>query len=111
MTPAWDPLDAARNMYPRIYPRLVEIVQQVGASGLVSMPSCADVKGPVKADIAKSYQSARLEAVDRIPLFRLAWDTAVSAFGSRQGLYERFFFGDPVGMGGAGLHGPARQPD
>ena len=35
------------------------------------------------------------------PLFRLAWDTALSAFGSRQVLYERFFFGDPVRMAGA----------
>ena len=110
MTPAWDPLDAARNMYPRIYPRLVEIVQQVGASGLVSMPTWADVTGPLKADIAKYYQSARMEAVDRIPLFRLAWDTAVSAFGSRQVLYERFFFGDPVRMAGAVFQGHDRKP-
>ncbi|MCC6191625.1 MAG: 4-hydroxyphenylacetate 3-monooxygenase, oxygenase component [Anaerolineales bacterium] len=110
MTPAWDPLDAARNMYPRLYPRLVEIVQQVGASGLVSMPTLADVRGPLKDDIAHYYQAARAEARDRIPLFRLAWDTAVSAFGSRQVLYERFYFGDPVRMAGALFHGHDRQP-
>ena len=34
-------------------------------------------------------------------LFRLAWDIGVSAFGGRQVLYERFFFGDPVRMAGA----------
>ncbi len=34
-------------------------------------------------------------------IFRLAWDTCMSAFGSRQALYERFFFGDPVRMAGA----------
>ena len=28
-------------------------------------------------------------------IFRLAWDIAASSFGSRQVLYERFFFGDP----------------
>jgi 4-hydroxyphenylacetate 3-monooxygenase len=110
MTPAWDPLDAARNMYPRIYPRLVEIVQQVGASGLVSVPTWADVNGPLREDIRHYYQSARLEALDRIPLFRLAWDTAVSAFGSRQVLYERFFFGDPVRMAGAVFQGHDRKP-
>ncbi len=110
MTPAWDPLDAARNMYPRIYPRLVEIVQQVGASGLVSMPTWADVTGPLREDIRHYYQSARLEALDRIPLFRLAWDTAVSAFGSRQVLYERFFFGDPVRMAGAVFQSHDRKP-
>lgn len=101
MRPAWDPLDAARNLYPRLYPRMVEIIQQIGASGLVAMPTVEDVTGPLAQDIKKYYQAARAEALDRIPLFRLAWDTAVSAFGSRQVLYERFFFGDPVRMAGA----------
>jgi 4-hydroxyphenylacetate 3-monooxygenase len=110
MTPAWDPLDAARNLYPRLYPRMVEIIQQIGASGLVAMPTEADVNGPLIEDIKKYYQSARMEALDRIPLFRLAWDTAVSAFGSRQVLYERFFFGDPVRMAGAVFQNHDRRP-
>ena len=110
MTPAWDPLDAARNLYPRTYPRLVEIVQQVGASGLVSMPTLADVNGPMGDAIQKYYQAARVDALERIPLFRLAWDTAVSAFGSRQVLYERFFFGDPVRMAGAVFQSHDRKP-
>jgi 4-hydroxyphenylacetate 3-monooxygenase len=101
MTPAWDPLDAARNLYPRLYPRMIEIVQQIGASGLVAMPTYADVTGPMAEDIRRYYQSARQDALERIPLFRLAWDTAISAFGTRQVLYERFFFGDPVRMAGA----------
>jgi 4-hydroxyphenylacetate 3-monooxygenase len=101
MTPAWEPIDAARNLYPRLYPRMIEIVQQVGASGLVAMPTEADVNGPLAEDIQHYYQSARQTALERIPLFRLAWDTAISAFGTRQVLYERFFFGDPVRMAGA----------
>jgi 4-hydroxyphenylacetate 3-monooxygenase len=101
LRPAWDPLDAARNLYPRLYPRMVEIIQQMGASGLVAMPMEADVHGPMAEEIERYFQAARAEAHDRIPLFRLAWDTAVSAFASRQVLYERFFFGDPVRMAGA----------
>jgi 4-hydroxyphenylacetate 3-monooxygenase len=31
-----------------------------------------------------------------VKLFRLAWDIAGSAFGSRQVLYERFFASDPL---------------
>ena len=103
--PAWNPLDAARNLFPRLYPRMVEIVQQIGASGLVAMPTEADVKGPLSEDIKKYFQAARAEAFDRIPLFRLAWDASLSAFASRQVLYERFFFGDPVRMAGAVLAG------
>jgi 4-hydroxyphenylacetate 3-monooxygenase len=101
LRPAWNPLDAARNLYPRLYPRMIEIVQQIGASGLVAMPTEQDLAGPLADDIRKYYQAARAEAFDRIPLFRLAWDTALSAFGTRQVLYERFFFGDPVRMAGA----------
>ncbi|HEX4151622.1 MAG TPA: 4-hydroxyphenylacetate 3-monooxygenase, oxygenase component [Steroidobacteraceae bacterium] len=101
MRPAWNPLDAARNLFPRLYPRMVEIIQQIGASGLVAMPLEADLKGPLAADVMHYYQAARAEAFDRIPLFRLAWDASLSAFGSRQVQYERFFFGDPVRMAGA----------
>lgn len=101
MRPAWNPLDAARNLYPRLYPRMVEIIQQIGASGLVAMPTKQDLEGPLADDVKKYYQAARAEAFDRIPLFRLAWDASLSAFGSRQVLYERFFFGDPVRMAGA----------
>jgi 4-hydroxyphenylacetate 3-monooxygenase len=101
MRPAWRPLDAARNLFPRLYPRMIEIVQQIGASGLVAMPTEADVTGPLRSDIERYFQAARAEALERIPLYRLAWDTALSAFGSRQVLYERFFFGDPVRMAGA----------
>ncbi len=101
MRPAWDPLDACRNLFPRLYPRMTEILQQMGASGLVAMPTEADVRGPMAEDIRRYFQGARVEAHDRIPLFRLAWDTCMSAFASRQTLYERFFFGDPVRMAGA----------
>jgi 4-hydroxyphenylacetate 3-monooxygenase len=101
MRPAWNPLDAARNLFPRLYPRMVEILQQIGASGLVAMPTERDLRSPLSDDIRQYYQAARAEAFDRIPLFRLAWDVSMSAFGSRQVLYERFFFGDPVRMAGA----------
>jgi 4-hydroxyphenylacetate 3-monooxygenase len=98
MRPAWNPLDAARNLFPKLYPRMIEILQQLGASGLVAMPTEQDLQGPLADDIRRYYQAARADALERIPLFRLAWDAAVSAFAGRQVLYERFFFGDPVRM-------------
>jgi 4-hydroxyphenylacetate 3-monooxygenase len=109
MRPAWNPLDAARNLFPRLYPRMVEIIQQIGASGLVAMPTEDDVRGPLTEDIKKYYQAARADAFERIPLFRLAWDASLSAFASRQVLYERFFFGDPVRMAGALVSGHNAQ--
>lgn len=101
MRPAWDPLDAARNFFPLLYPNLVSIIQQLGASGLVAVPTSADINGPLREEIKQYFKAARLEALERIPLFRLAWDASISAFATRQVLYERFFFGDPVRMAGA----------
>ena len=40
-----------------------------------------------------------LDSRDRVALFRLAHDVAVSGFGNRQALYERFFFGPSALMG------------
>lgn len=110
MTPAWGPLNAARNWFPRTFPRLVEIVQQLGASGLMAIPTEADFSSPMRPDLERYLQSAALDARERVQLFRLAWDYSCSAFAGRQVLYERFFFGDPVRMAGALYHSYDRQP-
>jgi 4-hydroxyphenylacetate 3-monooxygenase len=98
MAPAWPPLDAARNLFTWMYPKMIESIQLLGASGLMGRPTKADLDGPMGPVIEKYYQAARADAADRIQVFRLAWDAALSSFGSRQVLYERFFFGDPIRM-------------
>lgn len=98
MTPARGPLDAARNYYPAIYPRLNEIIQLLGASGIIMMPGKADREGPLGAFIEKHLQATNASAEERLKLFRLAWDLTLSSFGARQNLYEKHFFGDPVRM-------------
>jgi 4-hydroxyphenylacetate 3-monooxygenase len=110
MQPAWPPLDSARYLYTRMYPRMVEILQQLGASGFMAIPAERDIAGPQAETIRTYYQAARADAVSRIRLFRLAWDIAISAFGSRQVLYERYFFGDPVRMAGAMFNAYDRRP-
>ncbi len=110
MTPAWPPLDAARNMFTWMYPRMIEILQLLGASGMMARPTQADLESPLRPLIEKYFQAAQLGAVDRIQLFRLAWDAALSSFGSRQVIYERFFFGDPVRMQMATFASYDRQP-
>ncbi|WP_404406329.1 4-hydroxyphenylacetate 3-monooxygenase, oxygenase component [Jeotgalibacillus malaysiensis] len=96
MTPDPNPLLAAVNYYPRIYPRFIEIIQLISASGLVAIPSEEDFGGDMKEVLSDHLQSANQDGYERVKLFRLAWDLSMSAFGSRQKLYERFFFGDPV---------------
>jgi 4-hydroxyphenylacetate 3-monooxygenase len=97
-SPARLPLDTARNVFPKMYPRLVEIVQLLGSSSLMATPSEADFTAGIGPDIRQYLQAATLNARDRVALFRLAQDVAVSGFGARQALYERFFFGPPEAM-------------
>ena len=95
-TPAWPPLNTARNLYPKLYQRFPDILRKLGASGLMAIPAEADVSGPAAADIDTYLQAATLSGAERVRLFRLVWDTCSSAFASRQALYEYYFFGDPV---------------
>ena len=98
LCPARGPLDAARNYYPKAYQRLVEILKLITSSGLIMIPTEADLSGPRGADIAKYLGSAGGDAGERVRLMRLAWDMTLSSFGGRQAHYEQFFFGDPVRM-------------
>ncbi len=92
------PLQALRGLLPTFYPRVIEVLQTIGAGGLLMTPSAADFNAPeIAADVAKFYQGAEgLESVDRVRLFKIAWDLAGDSFGSRQLQYERFYAGDPV---------------
>ena len=92
------PLETSRNLYPRMYPRMVEILQLLGASSLMATPSEADFANEISEDVEKYFQLSNLDSKNRVAMFRLAHDVAISGFGSRQALYERYFFGPPALM-------------
>jgi 4-hydroxyphenylacetate 3-monooxygenase len=100
MTPAAMPLWTVRMMYPKMFVRMCEIVQLLGAGGLVAVPSYAELGGPAAQDVTTYFQAANADAATRIKLFRLAFDAAVSSFSGRQQLYERYYSGDPVRLAG-----------
>ena len=96
MCPAELPLQVARNLFIRMYPRMVEILQLLGSSSLMALPSEADLNGPLATEIERYLDTDTATAKERVRIFRLAWDTCCSAFGSRQVLYERFFQADSL---------------
>ncbi|WP_096199450.1 4-hydroxyphenylacetate 3-monooxygenase, oxygenase component [Bacillus sp. FJAT-45350] len=99
MTPEFAPLNAARNWYPKMYQRIVEILKILGASGLMAIPTLADFENPETGeDMVRYNQGANIDGLERVQLYRLAWDVCISAFGNRQALYEYYFFGDPARM-------------
>jgi 4-hydroxyphenylacetate 3-monooxygenase len=101
MTPAEMPLWTVRMMFPKMFVRACEIIQLMGAGGLVAVPSYAELSGPAAADVETYAQAANADARARVKLFRLAFDAAVSSFSGRQQLYERYYSGDPVRLAGA----------
>ncbi|MGE5271580.1 MAG: 4-hydroxyphenylacetate 3-monooxygenase, oxygenase component [Thiohalocapsa sp.] len=101
MTPAEMPLWTVRMMFPKMFVRACEIIQLMGAGGLVAVPSYAELSGPAAADVETYAQAANADAKTRVKLFRLAFDAAVSSFSGRQQLYERYYSGDPVRLAGA----------
>src|SRR5262249_28604508 len=95
-TPAAMPLWTVRMMFPKMFIRMCEIIQTLGAGGLVAVPSYAELTGPLGKDVETYFQAAGADSRHRIKLFRLAFDAAVSSFSGRQQLYERYYSGDPV---------------
>jgi 4-hydroxyphenylacetate 3-monooxygenase len=100
MTPAAMPLWTVRMMFAKMFLRMCEIVQTLGAGGLVAVPSYAETASPMWPDVENYFQAANADAKTRIKLFRLAFDAAVSSFAGRQQLYERYYSGDPVRLAG-----------
>ncbi len=96
MCPAPLPAESTRNLFMTAYPRMVEILQLLGSSSFMITPTEADFSGPLAPQIEQYLATDSTGARDRVKLFRLAWDVAGSAFGSRQVLYERFFASDPL---------------
>lgn len=95
------PLWTVRQMFPKMFHRMCEIIQILGAGGIVAVPSYAELEGPMKEAVEKYCQSAASDSPTRVKLFRLAFDAAVSSFSGRQQLYERYYSGDPVRLAGA----------
>jgi len=96
MCPAPLPAETTRNLFMTAYPRMVEILQLLGSSSLMILPTEADFSSPMAPQIEQYLATDGSSAQERVRLFHLAWDIACSSFGSRQVLYERFFASDPL---------------
>ena len=97
MSPATAPLQAGRAQFGRtMYPRMVEIIQLLGTSSLMALPSEADFDAPFAPQLNQYLATDTSNARDRTKLFHLAWDASCSSFSGRQVLYERMFGGNPL---------------
>ncbi|GIM47909.1 4-hydroxyphenylacetate 3-monooxygenase oxygenase component [Collibacillus ludicampi] len=96
--PGWVPLETIRGLLPKMYPRAVEVLQIIGAGGLLMSPTGADFANPELAEDMEKYFAGRLgvSGKERVRMFKLAWDLCGEAFGQRLLQYERYYTGDPI---------------
>lgn len=53
MRPSMIPLQVAGTVFPKVYPRFCEIIQLIGASGMVTLPTENDFDSNIAADLEK----------------------------------------------------------
>jgi 4-hydroxyphenylacetate 3-monooxygenase len=96
MCPAPLPAETTRNLFMTAYPKMVEILQLLGSSSLMILPTEMDFSSSMAPLLQQYLATDTMPGFDRVRLFHLAWDIACSSFGGRQVLYERFFASDPL---------------
>ena len=86
---------ALSSFAAQVAPRLIEIIREIGASGLIMQPSENDLANPELRPFLEKYMHGHKIDVDqKSRLFRLAWDLAGDSSAMRQDLYERWHRGD-----------------
>ena len=96
--PAGHGLRAFHLQTGKIYSRFVEIVQTLAAGGFFYAPTEADLASAEVRPMIDKYVRGRagVSSVERVALFKLAWDVTGDSFGQRMQQYVRFYSGDPI---------------
>ncbi|WP_404405167.1 4-hydroxyphenylacetate 3-hydroxylase N-terminal domain-containing protein [Pelagibacterium halotolerans] len=87
-----------RTFMSEAYPKVIDIVRRVVASGLIYLPSSAkDFTNPAINDYLAKYVrgSDDMGHIERIKIMKLLWDATGSEFGGRHALYELNYAGSP----------------
>lgn len=97
LVPGKRALYGAMGMQSETYPRVIQILRDLVGGGVLQLPSgVVDLTSPVTApDVERYIQSTGVDSVERIKLFRLAWDIIGSEFAGRHQQYELFYAGAP----------------
>jgi aromatic ring hydroxylase len=93
-------ITAGLRLFPEYYVQIIDHIKQIGGSNFMAAPSEANMEaitealGPSVERYFKGAADMKEEGIEKVPLFRLAWDVVGTSLAGRQELYERFFFGD-----------------
>jgi aromatic ring hydroxylase len=93
-----DAVTGGREFLPRYFQRMAWILREICGAGQVMTPSVADFNLPELRPYLDKYFRGKpgVSAVEKVKLFKLAWELASDKFGSRATIYEYYHSGDPV---------------
>lgn len=107
LVPDYPILNAALAGFADHYQRIVQIFKDLGGSGLIGVPAWEDLEAaePLGGDIETYFRGKDIDATTRLGIQKLAYDIAISGFGGREELYERFHVGGPMRVKSNHYHG------
>ena len=104
---AWEPWPAGwacfnrRYMYAALnwctenHSMIIDLLRELTGGGVFQMPASVDVMHDerLRRDFEQYWQTPQIGALDRMKLFRVAWDLVGSEFAGRHQQYEKFYAG------------------
>jgi 4-hydroxyphenylacetate 3-monooxygenase len=89
---------AALNWCTESHSSIIEMLRELCGGGIFQMPADISVMHDPKlrAQFEQYWQTPQLGAVERMKLYKLAWDLIGSEFAGRHMLYERFYAGNSI---------------
>ena len=89
------PLIALRTSLPRWFPRVNEIIRELGSHNLLTTPTASQFADPALRPLLDDFLGGAggMGAEERARIFRLAWDFSGTALAGRNEQYERFYLG------------------
>ncbi len=86
---------AALNWCTENYSPIIDCIRELCGGGVFQMPADISVLDDpeLKQTFETFWATPQLEAVERMKLFKLAWDMVGSEFAGRQQQYEKFYAG------------------
>ena len=91
------PSRATHIWFAQVSGRMVELLRQICASGIIMQPSENDLASPeIRPYLDRYMRGKEVDVEYKSRLFRLAHDLAASSFAMRQEIYEYWHGGDPT---------------
>ena len=86
---------AGLNWCTENHSAIVDILRELSGGGVFQMPASVTVvhDEALKQQFDTYFQTPQMNALDRMKLFRLAWDVVGTEFAGRQQQYEKFYAG------------------